>query len=99
AHPKWTLASASARHAGYRTAKPPSRFSQPLLPHPHDAQLKIEQRHRKRRDASVAAQAIEVKALCPADFAALGPQARQRGSSFKLPHAVDDRRIGREGFI
>jgi hypothetical protein len=83
----------------YRGFETRARFSQPRIPHPHDAQLKLEECHRKRRDASVAAQAIEVKAPCPLDFAALGPQARQCSSSFKLPHAVDDRRIGREGFI
>src|SRR6516164_6643462 len=85
--------------AAYRRLKARARLIQPAVPHPHRAQLKVEQRQRKRRDAAVAAQALEVSALCRVGFAAVGPQAGQGANLFKLPAATGGLLIRRQGFV
>src|SRR6516225_6066289 len=83
----------------YRRLKARARLIQPVVPHPHRAQVKVEQRQRKRRYAAVRAEALEVKALRRVGFAAVGPQAGQSASLFKLPHAIGGVLVRRQGFV
>src|SRR6516165_12370537 len=83
-------------NATYRGFEARARLVQPLVPHPHDAQLKIELRQREWRHTAVAAQALDVAALCCFGFAALGPETDQSSSSFELPSAIGGSLVCRE---
>src|SRR5262249_55843801 len=96
---KMALSRGVGGDSAYRRVKARARLIQPAAPHPHRAELKVEQRQRERRNAAVRAEALEVEALRCVGFAAVGPQAGQGASLFKLAPAIGDVLVRRQGFV